>query len=259
MFKRILLIMLALIILVSLIPTRVQQADAQSGSVADIILVQFSYYIGISPPLTAAELDLGEPNRPFFAEYDIDPIDLRGISLSCDAPVLPDDQTLVDAVAIGWRVLITLQNRSYEFRSNFGGSAIIRCFNGEPIDFNGTARGIGATISGEAATTAAMNHLSGQLDVGTISIERAENPGEEDPRVFYRWNPFVYLDASLGCPVRNVEYDVRDTFAYNVTLTVNGLRYNYRVRGDGGQVLWCRSGRPDATSIGITFPTTEGQ
>ncbi len=257
MFKRILLLMVAVAVTVSVFPPKMQNVQAQGGFAADNILIQFSYYLGINPVLTAAELDRGELNRPFFAEYEINPIDLRGTSLSCSAPVLPNDQTIVDAVAIGWQVIITLQNRTYQFRSNFGGSAVIRCVGGEQIDFNGTPRGIGTTISGEAATTAAMNHLSGQLDVGTITIERAENPGEEDPRVFYRWNAFVYLDASLGCPASNIDYDVRDTFAYNVNLTVNGRRYNYRVRGDGGQVIWCRSGRPDTTSIGITFPTTE--
>lgn len=258
MVRRITLFMLVMLLIASVLPVHPRQAAAQSGSVADIILIQFSYYVGINPPLTAAELELGELNRPFFAEYDIDPVDLRSTSLNCTAPVLPDEQTVVDASSIGWRVIITLQNRTYEFRANFGGSVVIRCVNGQQIDFNGTARGIGTTISGEAATEAAMNHLSGQLDVGTITIERAENPAEDDPRVFYRWNPFVYLDASLGCPVAGVDYDVRDTFAYNVTLTVNGRRYNYRVRGDGGQVILCVGGRPDTSSIGITFPT-EGQ
>lgn len=254
MLRKILLTGLAVMIAVGLLPTRWVQA--QSGSVADIVLIQFSYYVGISPPLTAGEMDRGELDRPFAAEYRIDPVDLRSAPLSCTSPVLPDEEIVVGVV--GWRVQITMQGRFYEFRTNYGGSVVIRCVNGQPLDFNGSARGIGATISGESATTAAMNHLSGQLDVGTITIERAENPGEDDPRVFYNWRPVVYADASLGCPVRGVDYDVRDTFAYNVNLTVNGRRYNYRIRGDGGQVIWCVGGRPDQSSLGITFPA-EGQ
>ncbi len=255
MLKKLLFAALVLVGLASLYP--VQPSTAQSGSVGDIVLIQFSTYVGINPPLTAAELDRGEIDRPFFAEYNIDPVDLRTAPLSCTSPILPDEEIVVGV--IGWRVQIELQNRFYEFRTNYGGSVVIRCVGGQQIDFNATGRGIGTTISGEAATTAAMNHLSGQLDVGTITIERAENPGEDDPRVLYNWRPWVYPDASLGCALSGVDYDVRDTFGYNVNLTVNGRRYNYRVRGDGGQVIWCVGGRPDTSSIGITFPTTEGQ
>jgi hypothetical protein len=72
----------------------------------------------------------------------------------------------------------------------------------------------------------------------------------------YYWTPFVYLDASLGCPQRGFTYDVRDTFAFRVQVSVAGRYFDYRVRGDGAQVIWCRGGVPDETSIGLGINRT---
>jgi hypothetical protein len=103
-----------------------------------------------------------------------------------------------------------------------------------------------------------MSHLSTYLDLERpITITEADEPLEDSPRVFYRWSaPIVYNDASLGCPLSGATYDVRDTLAWRVTLTVNGRVYPYRVRMDGNVVLLCFSGRPDASSIGLPQVTT---
>lgn len=244
-------------------PFAPKRAEAQA-SIINQVLYEFSNYVGISPPLYTAELDLGELNRPFVASYEFQGLDLRDGPVSCASRIMADDETIIGSV--GFRVLITLNGRRYEFRTNVNASPVIRCYNGQPMDWNGSPRGIGATIDGTSATNIAMRHLSGFLELGqTITVALADDPPEADddpdtedfPRVFYRWLSVVYNDASLGCPQGGgVTYDVRDTLAYRVTLTVNGWVYGYRVRADGNVVLLCRGGRPDASSIGLNIDAT---
>lgn len=221
----------------------------------NVVLLQFSYYLGINPPLTAGEIELGASDRPFSVSYRFSGLDLRNEPLSCDAPVLDNDAEVTGRV--GYRYLITVQGRTYELRSNANGTQVIRCYFGEEIDWLANPRGIGPTIDGIAATNTALRHLSGYLGTDvTLTVDRAENPEEGDPRVFYRYNPFVYLDASMGCPARDRDYAVQDTLAYRVRLTVNGLFYDYRVRADGSVVVLCRFGRPDESSIGLDLEST---
>ncbi len=244
-------------------PFAPKRAEAQA-SIINQVLYEFSNYVGISPPLYTAEMDLGELNRPFEADYSFDGLDLRDGPVSCSSRILGDNEQIIGEV--GFRVLVTLNGRRYEFRTTLDASPVIRCYNGRPMDWNGSYRGIGTTIDGTAATNLAMKHLSGYLELGqTITVALADDPPEADdddttedfPRVFYRWLSVVYNDASLGCPQGGgVTYDVRDTLAYRVTLTVNGYVYGYRVRSDGAVVLLCRSGRADVSSIGLTIDAT---
>lgn len=245
-----------------------RRAEAQA-SIINQVLYEFSNYVGINPPLYTAELDLGELNRPFEASYEFQGLDLRDGPVSCDSRIMADDETIIGSV--GFRVIVTLNGRRYEFRTNLNASPVIRCFNGEPIDWNGSSRGIGTTIDGTSATDIAMRHLSGYLELGTtITVALAEDPPEADddpetedfPLVYYRWLSVVYNDASLGCPQGGgVTYDVRDTLAYRITLTVNGRVYSYRVRSDGNVALLCLGGRPHSSSIGLevdaTIPASE--
>ena len=233
-------------------PTMAQEDGASTLGLTNYILLLFSNYAGVSPQLTAAELELGELNRPFSARYRFSGLDLRSAPLSCDSRVMDEDEVITNG-RIGYRYLITLQGRTYEFRTNLTGSQVIRCYYGKPIDFNGSPRGIGTTISGDAATNAAMRHAQGYLALDSaISVELANDPAENTPRTFYQWFPWVYLDSSLACPARGFTYDVRDTFAYRVILNVQGRYLDYRVRGDGNVVILCRGGRPDDSSIGLT-------
>lgn len=244
-------------------PFAPHRAEAQA-SIINQVLYEFSNYVGINPPLYTAELDLGELNRPFEAGYEFQGLDLRDGPVSCSSRILDDNEEIIGSV--GFRVLITLNGRRYEFRTNLNASPVIRCYNGQEMDWNGASRGIGTTIDGTSATNIAMRHLSSYLELGqTITVDLAENPPEADddpdtedfPRVFYRWLSVVYNDASLGCPQGGgVTYDVRDTLAYRITLTVNGWVYSYRVRSDGNVVLLCRGGRADASSIGLTIDAT---
>jgi hypothetical protein len=251
------LFLLALIaaLILNALPTHAPSA-AQSGAGAGLtnfVLLRFSNYVGVSPPLTAPELELGDLNRPFSASYRFNGLDLTTAPLSCDSRVMDDDEIITNG-RVGYRYLITLQRRIYEFRTNLTGSQLIRCYFGEPIDFNGNPRGIGTTLSGEQAVNVAMRHAQGYLGLDqTITVELANNPNENTPRTFYQWFPWVYLDESLLCPARGFTYDVRDTFAFRVLLTINGRFLDYRVRGDGNVVLLCQGGRPNDASIGLTI------
>jgi hypothetical protein len=233
-------------------PTVAQEGGASTLGLTNYILLLFSNYVGISPQLTAAELELGDLDRPFSARYSFRGLDLRDAPLSCDSRVMGEDEVITNG-RVGYRYLITLQGRTYEFRTNLTGSQVIRCYYGEPIDFNGSPRGIGATVSGDTATNAAMRHAQGYLGLDSpITVALVNEPNEGTPRTFYQWFPWVYLNASLACPARGFTYDVRDTFAFRVILNVQGRYLDYRVRGDGNVVLLCRGGRPDDSSIGLT-------
>jgi len=246
---------LVIVLVFSALPTP-SPSEAQSGAgagLSNFILLRFSNYVGVSPPLTAAELELGDLNRPFSASYRFNGLDLTSEPLSCDSRILDDDEIITNG-QVGYRYLITMQGRTYEFRTNLTGSQLIRCYFGEPIDFNGNPRGIGTTLSGEQAVNVAMRHAQSYLELDqTISVELANNPNEDTPLTFYQWFPWVYLDASLLCPARGFTYDVRDTFAFRILLTINGRFLDYRVRGDGNVVLLCQGGRPNDTSIGLSI------
>jgi hypothetical protein len=273
-YKRLALVAVVLALLLGFAPsgTPLQQPFAPRPAAAQALIInqilyEFSNYVGISPPLYAAELDLGETDRSFEAGYEFSGLDLRDGPVSCDSRIMEENETIVGSV--GFVVYVSLNGRRYEFRTNLNASPVIRCFNGAPIDWNGSPRGIGATIDGDRATDIAMGHLSTWLDLGqTITVALANDPPEADddpdtvdfPRVFYRWVSVVYNDASLGCPQGGgVTYDVRDTLAYRVTLTVNGFVYSYRVRADGGVVLLCRGGRPDESSIGLNIDSSAAE
>lgn len=257
MRRRILLIVFGMAILALLTPfvpqgeSRPESVAAQGNTTSNIVLAAFSNYIGINPPLTAEELEFTEvEDRRFSVSFTFTGLDLSNGGLSCSSRVMDPDERIVGA-PIGWRYIITINGRRYELRSDFNGTRIIRCFNGSPIDFDYSYRGIGSALDGEGAVRRAMAHLSTYLDL-PISIEAANDPQDGDPRVFYRWTaPIVYNDASLGCPLAGATYDVRDTIGWRVTLTVNGRVYPYRVRLDGGVVVLCFGGRPDPTSIGL--------
>lgn len=250
------LLMAALISPISAAPKSV---SAQGPTTSDRVLAAFSNYIGINPVLTAAELEFeGAEERRFPVSFRFTGLDLRTGGLSCDSRVMAADERIVGG-EVGFRYLITLNGLTYELRTNFFGTRIIRCFFGEEIDFDPLPRGIGPSITGEEATRVAMRHLSGYLQLERpITIEEADEPLEDSPRVFYRWSaPVVFGDASLGCPLRGATYDVRDTLGWRVTLTVNGRVYPYRVRMDGNVVLLCFGGRPDPSSIGLPAVAAE--
>lgn len=256
--RRFILVFVVIVLVIPLLyvdrPRISQAQDGGAGSIGltNYVLLLFSNYVGISPSLTAGELELGELNRPFRASYRFAGLDLREAPLSCDSRVMEDEETITNG-RIGYRYLITLQGRTYEFRTNATGSQIIRCYYGEEIAFNGNPRGIGVTLSGEGAVNVAMRHAQSYLDLAApITVELANNPNENTPRTFYQWFPWVYLDASLACPARGFDYDVRDTFAFRVILNVQGRYLDYRVRGDGNVVLLCQGGRPNDASIGLT-------
>lgn len=247
-----LLILLVSMLLVGLPTDQPQSAEAQASYLlTNYVLYNFSNYAGISPVLTASELELGNPNRPFEAGYTVAGLDLRQDPLSCSSPVL-DEGELITNGQVGYRYLITLSNFTYEFRINLAGTQLIRCYYGRQIDFNGAPRGIGTTISGDRATDLAFTHAQNYLGLDVpVSTAKANDPDEDTPYLYYRWNSYMYLDASLACPQYGAQYDVRDTFAFRVILNVAGYYFDYRVRGDGAVVLLCQGGRPNTSSIGL--------
>lgn len=256
MNRQILIIVLLIsMVLVALPSTQVKpvtaQGDGASYLLTNYVLYSFSNYAGVSPVLTASEIELGNPTRPFEASYRVAGLDLREVPLSCDSPVLEEGELIFDG-RIGYRYLITLQGRIYEFRINLAATELIRCYYGVAIDFNGAPRGIGATITGDQATNIAFAHAQNYLALDVpISTAKVDAPDEDTPYLVYRWDTYMYLDASLACPQFSAQYDVRDTFAFRVQLTVGGRYLDYRVRGDGSVVLLCQSGRPNTSSIGI--------
>jgi hypothetical protein len=254
-FSGFFVLLLVLVLLPQPAATQAQDGGTASAGagigLSNFVLAQFSNYLGISPVLTASEVELGA-NRPFDVSYRFNGLDLRTDPLSCDSRVMTDDEIITNGL-VGYRYLITLQGRTYEFRTDAAGKQLIRCYFGEAIDFNGTPRGVGALITGEQATNAAMQHASTYLGLeSVVTIEKIEADAEDIPFSNWRWDSFVYLDASLNCPAANTTYDVRDTFAFRVQLTIGGRYLDYRVRGDGQQIILCRGGRPDASSIGLT-------
>lgn len=251
----VIIILLMSMVLMALPVASPEPVAAQGGGanflLTNYVLYNFSNYAGISPALTASEIELGNPTRPFEASYTVAGLDLREVPLSCDSPVLEEGELIFDG-RIGYRYWITLQGRTYEFRVNLAATELIRCYYGEPIDFDGTPRGIGATITGDQATNLAFAHAQNYLGLEVpISTDKANNPDDDTPYLVYRWDSYMYLDASLACPQFRAQYDVRDTFAFRVKLTVGGRFLDYRVRGDGAVVLLCQSGRPNTSSIGI--------
>lgn len=268
MKRHFLILILVLSIVGMALPTSSPQpAAAQGGTggasflLTNFVLYNFSNYAGVSPVLTASEIELGNPNRPFDASYTVNALDLREVDLSCDSPSLEEGEQIYDG-RIGYRYLITLQGRIYEFRVNLAANNLIRCYFGKEIDFDGTPRGIGATISGDQASDLAFAHAQNYLGLDVpINTNKANNPDDDTPYLVYRWDTYLYLDGSLGCPQYGKQYDVRDTFAFRVQLTVGSRYLDYRVRGDGAVALLCIYGRPHSTSIGLGLnqlnPTVE--
>ena len=251
----VIIILLLSMVLVALPASNPEPVAAQGGGASylltNYVLYNFSNYAGVSPALTASEIELGNPTRPFDASYTVAGLDLREAPLSCDSPILEEGELIFDG-RIGYRYLITLQGRIYEFRVNIAATELIRCYYGKLIDFDGSPRGIGATITGDQATDLAFAHAQNYLALDVpISTALANNPNDDTPYLVYRWDTYLYLDASLACPQYGAKYDVRDTFAFRVQLTVGRRYLDYRVRGDGAVVLLCQYGRPNSTSIGI--------
>lgn len=231
-----------------------QPAQAQDSVISQVVgLVMRN--IGINPAPTKGQLDSGNVNLPFEIAYEFNGLDLREESLSCTAPILGDDEIVIGR--IGWRVLVTVSGRRYEFRTDAGGGNIIRCINRSEAGTSfGAATATGATLSGDAVSDRALAHLQGYLGSEfELSVANAEEPPVEDyPRVFYRWSTTIFDNSALECPASGGTFTEGDVAGFFVTLTVDGRVYRYRANADGSVLVLCISGRADPASIGVNFP-----
>ncbi len=57
----------------------------------------------------------------------------------------------------------------------------------------------------------------------------------------YIWTQSVYPDTSLGCPQPGQTYPQVQTGGYEVTITFNGVNYDYRAKDDGTGLFLCAS------------------
>lgn len=263
--KTIPLVLMAALIL-SLQP-RSQPAHAQ-GTVEDQVFVIVASNLGIFPAPTQGQLDLGSIDLPFPFRYQKDGLDLNpsGGTPTCDARVLADDELVIGW--FGYRIIVTVQGRRYEFRTNGTGSSIIRCSGGQQVDNNfGAAPSRGTLRSGWDVTDQAMRHLSTYLnlspaitraDVDRVVEARRNGETVDYPhRVFYRWDSVIFTNSALNCAAAGQEFRNGDAAGYRITLTVNGRSYQYRASPDGSVLILCLGGRADPSSQGVTIPASQ--
>jgi hypothetical protein len=64
----------------------------------------------------------------------------------------------------------------------------------------------------------------------------------------YTWTLGPYPDASLGCPQPGASYAPNQTQGYKVTITFEGVTYDYRAMGDGSGLFLCTQAGTPATA-----------
>jgi hypothetical protein len=250
----------------SVLPTT-PTAHAQ-GTVVAQVLVIVSQNLGIYPAPTQGQLDLGDDSLAVPMSYRYSGLDLNdsnGVP-SCTSRVMAEEEVIIGWV--GYRVIVTVQGRRYEFRTDGSGSQIIRCAGGQQVDTNfGAPASRGTTRSGWEITDQAMRHLSNWLELEVPITRQAVDAayearlnGEENNfphRVSYRWSSRVFSNSVLNCPASGGTWNNGDSAGYLITLTVNGLTYQYRTSLDGAVIILCLGGRADPTSQGVTFAASD--
>jgi hypothetical protein len=238
-----------------------QPALAQ-GTIEDQVFAVVSQQLGIIPSPTKGQLDRGDASLPFVYAYEKDGLDLNasGGGVTCDARVLGDDEMIIGWV--GYRVIVTVEGRRYEFRTNGTGSQIIRCVGGRPADNNfGAAASLGAYRPGDSVADQAFRHLSNYLQLNPVitlaDVQRLgtdEEPEDYPYSVFYRWDATLFSNSALNCPGAGQQFRNGDAAGYLMYLTVNGRTYQYRSSLDGAVLIFCLGGRADISSQGVTIP-----
>jgi hypothetical protein len=258
--------MAAVLVFTGLPPGTEPKAQAQ-GTVVNQVLAIISQNLGIFPAPTQGQLDLGDDNLAVPMSYTYSGLDLNPSNgvLGCDSRVMGDEESTIGY--FGFRVIVNVQGRRYEFRTNGSGNQIIRCSGGRQVDTNfGAPASRGSTRSGWDVTDQAMRHLSNWLEL-EVPVTRqavddayeARQNGEENNfphRVSYRWSSRIFTNSALNCPASGGTWTNGDSAGYLITLTVNGLAYQYRTSLDGAVIILCRGGRADPTSQGVTFADT---
>jgi len=77
----------------------------------------------------------------------------------------------------------------------------------------------------------AMAHLTTWLGRDDAPITRSTHS--------WQWQEVIYGDASFACGLPGVEYPATPDRAFQVTITVDGTAYDYRVSGDGTILVLC--------------------
>ncbi len=95
----------------------------------------------------------------------------------------------------------------------------------------------------EARVDQAMAHLSSYLN-RTITRDTHR----------WVWEGMTFPSEGLGCEGGG-SFAQRSTYGYQIDITVDDVVYDYRVRSDGGTVILCFDGSPDASSIYGAVPT----
>ena len=75
------------------------------------------------------------------------------------------------------------------------------------------------------------------------------------PNLFWGWDQQNFPDTSLGCPQAGVDYAQAQTNGFIVSLTYNGMLYDYRVSTDRTIIFRCISGQPEAAVTATPVPT----
>lgn len=247
--KKLILFVVIVTLAVGVVPSPQPKVQAQAG-VVDQVLVTVARNLGMAPAPTRGQLDMGTVSFSVDMGYDFTGLDLRTVALSCTAPRLGKEEQIIGNV--GYEVVVTVQNRRYEFRTNSTGSRLIRCQNGQEVTGNfGVMPSVGTTLTGDQIAEQAINHLNGYLQPETPLTRQGIIDRTLPYRASYTWNATVFTSASMGCPASGATYTQGDMFGYRVTVTVQGRSYRYFARGDGGVLLLCLGGRPDASSVGL--------
>lgn len=256
------IIAVAMIAVLLPVHTASQPVEAQ-GTVEDIIFAVLARNLGFSPPPTKGAVDRGE-DLTWPLSYRTAGLDLNGTGgvPSCSARVLAEGETIRGFY--GFRIRVSIQGRTYEFRTNSGGGDIIRCSGGRQVDLNfGAAPPVGAVRTGDEVTDAAMRHLSGYLGLSpivTLADVRAFLDGETEEypyRVAWNWGSRMYTNGALNCPASGQTYSDGDMVGYQLFITVDGRTYQYRASSDASILILCLGTGPDPSSLGVVIPVGE--
>jgi len=236
------------------------------GTVEDQVFAVVGQNIGMLPMPTKGEIDRGlDDSYPLTIGYRKVGLDLNATSgvPQCDSRVMGDEELIIGW--FGFRIVVTVAGRSYEFRTDASGRNIIRCSGGRQVDLNfGAPASRGATRSGWDITDQAMTHLTNYLGLSPAitraavdaAAEARRNREENDypHRVSYRWDSAVFSNSALNCPGRGQSFNTGPAAGYRVSLSVNGRNYQYRSSLDGAVLILCLGGRADPSSLGVTIP-----
>ncbi|HLA42932.1 MAG TPA: hypothetical protein VJZ27_05825, partial [Aggregatilineales bacterium] len=251
-------------VLLVLSPLLSQPASAQA-SVEDQVFAIVARNLGILPAPTKGQLDSGNlGDYPFPISYRTHGLDLNPSTGApqCDSRVLGDEEVIIGW--FGFRIVVTVQGRRYEFRTNSTGGLIIRCSGGQEVSMDfGAAASRGNFRSGWDVTDQAMRHLTGYLALETAITREAVDAayqarlnGEENNfpyRVSYRWDSRIFTNSVLNCPASGGTWTNGDAAGYLMTISVDGRSYQYRASPDGSVLILCLGGRADTSSQGVTF------